>query len=75
MIEIKDKHNNVIARSKNLRGINDRCRKVQVVSANVDTLGDWSYVKVIWADGSWAGVRFESVQLAAKYISTKRFEL
>ena len=74
MIEIKDKHNNVISRSKNLRGINDRCRKVQVVSANVDTLGDWSYVKVIWADGSWAGLHFASAEIAKDYIKTKRFQ-
>jgi hypothetical protein len=74
MIEIKDKHNNVIARSKNLRGINERCRKVQVASANVSQLGDWAYVEVIWADGSWAGVRFASAEIAKDYINTKRFQ-
>ena len=64
----------VLHPAMNLRGINDRCRKVKVAKVTMDVLGDWANVQVIWVDGSWASVRFASAAVAKKYINTKRFQ-
>lgn len=75
MIEIIDKDGHLISSSINLRGINDRCRKVKVAKVAMHVLGDWASVKVVWVDGSWASTRFASAEVAKKYINTKRFQL
>ena len=64
-----------IGQSMNLRGINDRCRKVKVAKVAINVLGDWACVEVTWVDGSWASARFASAEVAKKYINTKRFQL
>lgn len=65
-----------IGQSKNLRGVNDRCRKVPGASATVLPDSDWGYVRVEvnWPDGAFASIRFASRLLAEKYAATKRFQ-
>jgi hypothetical protein len=74
MVKIYDENGYVISRSKNLRGINDRCRKVPGAKATVSVFNDWAAVEVIWPDGSFSIAQFNSVQLAYKYAATKRFQ-
>lgn len=64
----------VIAWSKNLRGINDRCRKVPGAKARVYSKDDVTVVDVTWPDGSFAIATFASRILALKYATTKRFQ-
>jgi hypothetical protein len=74
MIFIRDFDGDVIARSKNLRGINDRCRKVPGAKPWVYFKDDATVVDVTWPDGSFAVVPFASGILAYKYAATKRFQ-
>ena len=74
MIFIRDYDGEVIARSKNLRGINDRCRKVPGAQAKIAVLGDWAVVDVTWPDGSFAVVHFASASVARQFAATKRFQ-
>ena len=74
MIPIRNADGKVIAQSKNLRGINERCRKVPGAKAIVSTYLDWTDVTVIWPDGSFALAMFASATLAYKYANTKRFQ-
>jgi hypothetical protein len=65
----------VIGQSKNLRGINDRCRKMPGAKAWIYPTQDGiTVVDVSWPDRSYALVSFNSRQLALKYASTKRFQ-
>ena len=74
MIIIRDYDGDVIARSKNLRGINDRCRKVPGAKPWVYSKNNSTVVDVTWPDGSFAVVVFASDILAYKYAATKRFQ-
>lgn len=74
MILIRNYDGDVIARSKNLRGINDRCRKVRGAKPWVYSKDDATVVDVSWPDGSFAVVLFNSPALAYKYAATKRFQ-
>lgn len=74
MIFIRDYDGDVIGRSKNLRGINDRCCKVPGAQAKIAVLGDWAVVDVSWPDGSFAVAHFASVSVARKYAASKRFQ-
>jgi len=63
-----------IGQSKNLRGINDRCRKIPGATATVTVMvHNWTILDVYWPDGSFASVPFASSALAYKYANTKRF--
>ena len=73
MIFIRDYDGDVIAHSKNLRGINDRCRKVPGAKPWVYSKDCATVVDVTWPDGSYAVVVFASDILAYKYAATKRF--
>jgi len=74
MIKIVDKNGYVISLSKNLRGINERCRKVPGAKAIVCVYLNWVDVQVEWPDGSIAVASFHSSELAYKYAKTKRFQ-
>lgn len=75
MIIIQDFDGDVIAQSKNLRGINDRCRKVPGAKAWMYPTQDGiTVVDVSWPDRSHAQIPFNSRQLALKYACTKRFQ-
>jgi hypothetical protein len=75
MIFIKDVDGDVIARSKNLRGINDRCRKMPGAKVWIYPTQDCiTVVDVSWPDKSYAQISFNSRQLAIKYACTKRFQ-
>ena len=71
MLFIKNINYEIIGKSKNLRGINDRCRKMPGAKP-------WVYnktmVDVSWPDGSFVLVEFGSEKLAYKYANTKRFQ-
>jgi hypothetical protein len=76
MIDIRNAEGDVIAKSKNLRGINDRCRKmpgakVWVYPTDQDGI---TVVDVSWPDRSYTKISFNSRQLAYKYAATKRFQ-
>lgn len=69
------KYGERIGQSKNLRGINDRCRKMPGAKAWVYPPKDGTtIVDVSWPDGSFACAKFQSSQLAYKYANTKRFK-
>lgn len=74
MVNIISEDGRIIARSKNLRGINDRCRKVPGAKVTVSVFNDWAAIEVSWPDGSFAITNFNSAQLAYKYAATKRFQ-
>ena len=64
-----------IGQSKNLRGINDRCRKVPGAKVWVYPTQDGvTVVDVSWPDKSYVQVLFNSRELAYKYAATKRFQ-
>jgi len=74
MIFIRDFDGDMIARSKNLRGINDRCRKMPGAKARVYSKNPSTVVHVTWPDGSYALAMFASDILALRYAATKRFQ-
>lgn len=63
-----------IGQSKNLRGINDRCRKIPGATATVTVFNERAKVDVYWPDGSFASAPFASFALAFKYANTQRFK-
>lgn len=73
-ILIRDRAGQVIGRSKNLRGINERCRRVPVIRTEVapSLTGGASFL-VKWLDGSWASAPFGSYDAACLYQRTRRF--
>ena len=73
-ILIWDRDGQVIGRSKNLRGINDRCRKVAAIRTEVAPAitGGASFL-VKWLDGSWTSTTFASYDVACRYQRTRRF--
>ena len=64
----------IIGRSKNLRGINERCRKVIAIRTEVvpAITGGASFL-VKWLDGSWASTTFASYDVACRYQRARRF--
>lgn len=74
MIFIRNFDGDVIARSKNLRGITDRCRKLPGAKPWVYLKDDATVVDVSWPDGSFAVVPFASAALARRFAATKRFQ-
>lgn len=74
MIYILNRDGDVIARSKNLRGINARCRKVPGAKPWVYSKNNGPVVDITWPDGSFAVVPFGSLALAQRYAATKRFQ-
>jgi hypothetical protein len=68
MIEIFDDER-VVSKSKNLRGINERCRKVFASFVGVNAIaGNGTIFNVEFADGTYASTEF-----AVKYADSKRF--
>lgn len=74
MIFIKNRDHDIIGQSKNLRGINDRCRKMPGAKPWVYVQNDKIIVDITWPDSSFAIVEFGSENLAYKYANTKRFQ-
>jgi hypothetical protein len=73
MIEIFDDER-VVSKSKNLRGINERCRKVFASFVGVNAIaGNGTIFNVEFADGTYASTEFASYDLAVKYADSKRF--
>lgn len=76
MVRIFNNKGELIGTSRNLAGINARCRKlryaVDEVVVTPQPFGGASLF-VQWAEGSWTTVHFNSYHLCVKYARTKRF--
>jgi hypothetical protein len=74
MVTIRDNSFNIVQRSKNLRGILERTRRIAVDRVDVwpDKAGDTAQLGVTWVDGSSCVTDFASFKLCKQWCRARR---
>ena len=74
MVFIYNNTGTIIGRSKNLRGIHERCRRVAVALVEVlPKMDGGANVIVKWIDNSWFATDFADYGIAVDWAGEKRF--
>lgn len=66
----------VISKSKNLRGVIDRTRRLRPHGTRIKVVplhSGRACVSFLWADGSWAAPQFEDYTVAVSWVKARRF--